>query len=140
MSDFKVGSTVKLKGGNQLMTVTQLREYNCEVTWTIEGGEINSYTYQLSALEIVSEKEVAQERKRYNRRENAKVGLSVANQINKIVSPLVALVSVIAISIQTNRLKDLENKIDMLIQKQTNEISEIKKVEIESHKTEVKGK
>ncbi|GBF44363.1 hypothetical protein LPTSP2_36660 [Leptospira ellinghausenii] len=115
MSDFKVGSTVKLKGGNQLMTVTQLREYNCEVTWTIDGGEINSYTFQLSALEIVPEKEVAQERKRYNRRENAKVGLSGGEQFSKYASPIAAILSALVLAFQAYTISGLKEKIDFLV-------------------------
>lgn len=115
MSEIKIGSPVRLKGGHTIMTVTQLREINCEVTWTIDEGKINTFSYLLDALEVVPDSEVLDYRKEINKRENAKVGLSIGDQISKIASPFVALLSVIVVAWQTIRLNDFEDKIDALV-------------------------
>lgn len=115
MSEIKIGSPVRLKGGHTIMTVTKMAGNDCTVTWTIEENKINSFAYDINALEIVPETEVEEDRNRINKRENAKVGLTIPDQINKIVSPIAALISVIVVAVQTYRLSDLEDKVDSLI-------------------------
>lgn len=134
------GSAVRFKGQNQILTVNGVHKGFCYIVWSVEGGGIHEKGVLPESLELVSEKEVVEERKRFKKIESAKVGLTIGDQINKIGSPLVALFSVVAIVIQTYRLKDLEDKIDLLIKKPVSEITEIKNKEIEVNKLEGKDK
>ncbi|TGM22029.1 hypothetical protein [Leptospira meyeri] len=126
MSNINIGTPVRLKGDHKIMTVTKITGHICGVTWTISDSQINNFDFDLTALEIVPEKEVNEERRRINKRENAKFGLTFPDQFNKIVSPSVAIISVIAIFFQTYRLKDLEDKIDSLIKSHNADIVETK--------------
>lgn len=116
MSNISIGSVVRLKGDHKIMTAIQIIPGNiCEVMWTIKDNEINTFKFELASLEVVPTSEVEEERKRYNKRENAKVGLSIPDQISKIGSPIVAALSVIAIAIQTYRLSKLEDEFTELV-------------------------
>ncbi|PJZ87425.1 hypothetical protein [Leptospira levettii] len=126
MVNINVGSAVRLKGGHTIMTVTKITGVTCTVTWTVEDNKINNFAFELDSLDVVPDSEVKEDRRRINKRENAKVGLSVADQINKIGSPIVALISILAIVYQTYRLKDLEDRIDNLVNSIKSNTSQLK--------------
>ncbi len=78
------------------MTITNISGKMCTVTWTIEENKINNLALEINALDILPEAEDKEDRKRINKKENAKVGLSIADQISKIGSPIVAGLSILA--------------------------------------------
>ncbi|TGK79257.1 hypothetical protein EHQ23_19575 [Leptospira bourretii] len=119
------GSAVRFKGQNQILTVNGVHNGFCYIVWTVEGGGIHEKGVLPESLELVSEKEVEEERKRFKKIESAKVGLSIGDQFNKIGSIVIAAISIIAVVIQTDRIKELEIKIDSL----SKSISEETKVE-----------
>lgn len=109
------GSTVRFKGQRQILTVNGIVNGFCYIVWSDDGGKINEKSVLPESLEVVSDKEIELEKRRLNKIENAKAGLSIGDQINKIASPIVAFISILAVVYQTYRLKDLEDKIDALV-------------------------
>ena len=122
----KEGDIVRLKSAPDiLMTVSDARDHASEegfstirCGWFKEDGNPTYSDFIEDTLEIVPTKEIMKIRKTEEKRKDAKAGASWADKAAKIAA-LISAAGVIALSVftafQTNKIKDLEQKIDQII-------------------------